>query len=197
MKTLYMVLPHSSGEGCWTCWHMLLRLLNSQQTRRPVVSSSDYSPGQGHLVWPRHNKPGQTVTTLLRTIGLFIPLSETESNDCLQDQYSCSRRDMGTFASYTGFYTRLMSKSNCRAKLPHFPDHQGNIQRNTKRSGCFTEEVHLSLQNWKAQGAPGGMDSSLCPRQLSQANSIAPCTSKPIETENELINPIHHTSILA
>lgn len=134
---------------------------------------------------------------LLRTIGLFIPLSETESNDCRQDQYSCSHQDTGTFASYAGLYTRLTSKSNCPAKLPHFPDLQGKVQRNTKRPGCFTEEVHLSLQNWKAQGAPGGMDSSLCPRQLSQANSIAPCTSKPIETENELINPIHHTSRLS
>lgn len=89
-----------------------------------LISANIYLPNQGLLTYLAGMKTrlgwrGLSKTeseTSLTQANTFISLSETEYNDGCQDQYSCSYQDTMVHASCTG-YTRLMSKTNCQAKL--------------------------------------------------------------------------------
>lgn len=91
------------------------------------VSVSTYSMGQSYLIWPMRNEclSGQLGGTTARLRlwqvnckqpGFLIPLKETKYNGCCQDSYNGSFQDTMMLTSYRR-YTRLISETNCPAKL--------------------------------------------------------------------------------
>lgn len=130
---------------------------NKRKTTKPVANGRTYqtrvSWSVGMKTRPRMGlSKNEAETCLLQAIRFLIPLSETEYNGSCQEEYNCSCQDTTTFASCSR-YTRLMSKTNCPAKLLN--------ALLTSRECNDTQEPWMCHCLRECLGFSGGTDSNL------------------------------------
>jgi hypothetical protein len=103
--------------------------------RSLTVQELNQTPDSG---WTGHSN---TVTTLVRAIRLFIPLSEREYNCNCQDRYSNRCQDAMTFASYTGYTIYFCQVSMLPSLL------REHTEKQSSWSVSLPEGVHWFLGN--------------------------------------------------